>query len=480
MSEHPKEPSNYDRGDTLLEILIALAIIGLTATALLTAFATAITSSRIHRDIATNDQVLRSVTETAFSQIQQQSSPKYVSCAGASTYQPYLQPSSALPSGSPLSTLYSTYTVTVNSVEYWNSSTNSFVTTCASGSTSPQLITMTVSAPNGATKQFQFTVASQGSLSSVTVKSTTPTSANVGTTTSVAISGSGFESGATATFSCSSATFTPSTSSVNSGGTVLSASLIIPSNATPSTCTITVVNPDGTTATSGVIFTIVGPVAKFQVNVPSTAFDAMPFSVTLTAVDAANNPVTTYSGNKTVVWACKFASGSCSSPALPTGSITFVNGVSTTSLSATLNDVGTDTLTATDNGSSPSIVGSSSVTLSKPQLSWINYQNSSSKCTLGTNTTTALIYTGCLKISFTFSGSVELVSATGTPVVNTGSPITLSVTGVTGVTSLTIASGSSMSSSAVTSTFQFTNQTTSAKITVAQSSFGSISATFSR
>jgi type II secretory pathway pseudopilin PulG len=59
-------------GDTLIEVLLALVILGLASVALLLAFGTSISSSAEHRSLTTFDTVLRTASEEAISQIQNQ------------------------------------------------------------------------------------------------------------------------------------------------------------------------------------------------------------------------------------------------------------------------------------------------------------------------------------------------------------------------------------------------------------------------
>lgn len=482
-SRHVDQPAGSpartsgDRGDTLLEVLIALVIIGLTAAALLTAFATAITSSRVHRDIATNDQVLRSVTETAFSQIQQDASPKYISCGSAADYQLYFNPSAALPNGSPLSALYAKYQIAVTSVEYWDSSNNSFGTSCAPGSTTPQLITMTMTPPYGSSSQFQLTVASQGSVSSVTVTSANPTSASAGSTTPVTVNGSGFDAGAVATFNCQGGTYPATTSTVNSSGTAVNTTLTLPSGVTPGGCTVSVVNSNGTTGTSGTIFAIVGPVAKFRVNVPSVAYVGMPFTVTLTAEDSAGNVVTSYSGSKTIGWSCTISSGSCAGAEFsPASSVDFSGGMSG-AIQATLNDSGSNVITATESSPTSGITGSNSVMVIPLYLNWSNATTGPSCVTGSTSSPTALNYTGCGS-SVTFSAGVTLVNASGSAVSNTGNEIALTVTGPTNAT-LDIPNGSSTTTTPLSTTLTLKKGKT-LTITVSSPLTTAITATFQK
>ena len=110
--------SRSEAGDTLIELLIALVVIGLASVALLAAFATSITASAEQRTLASLDTLLKSYVETAIYQIQQQpvvasppSAPLYSSCAATYT------PTYTLPPG------YTGYTVSISAsttpVQYW-------------------------------------------------------------------------------------------------------------------------------------------------------------------------------------------------------------------------------------------------------------------------------------------------------------------------------------------------------------------------
>lgn len=132
-----------EAGDTLIEVLIALLVIGLTSTALLGAFATSISASAEHRRLATIDTVLQSFAETATYQIQLQPGSLFAPCS--TTYS--LSPSFVAPAG---------YTVTITSVSYW--SDTQFTSTCVGGSTAPQLIDASVSGPNGSAGTLGFVV----------------------------------------------------------------------------------------------------------------------------------------------------------------------------------------------------------------------------------------------------------------------------------------------------------------------------------
>lgn len=82
-----KAPARDERGDTLIEVLIALVIIGLTATAVLGSFATTIAGSAEHREYANIDTALRSFASAATYQLQQQPNPEFAACATPGSYQ---------------------------------------------------------------------------------------------------------------------------------------------------------------------------------------------------------------------------------------------------------------------------------------------------------------------------------------------------------------------------------------------------------
>ena len=132
-------------GDTLIEVLVAVVVVGLCGVALLLAFSTSITSTSEYRNLAAIDTVLRSVSENAVSQIQQQALPQFSSCATSAYYQNNV--SLGAPAG---------YTATFTAVTYWTGS--AFSTSCPAGSDAPQLLTITVKVPNGASDSNSFVV----------------------------------------------------------------------------------------------------------------------------------------------------------------------------------------------------------------------------------------------------------------------------------------------------------------------------------
>ncbi|MGI5246193.1 type IV pilus modification PilV family protein [Dactylosporangium sp. CA-139066] len=98
-----------DRGETLIELLVTVIIMGVAMVALVGGIATSIRMSDIHRKQAQAGAYLRAFGEAI-------AGATYVECAGTSTYAAY-------------STGDATYTPTITTVRYWDGST--FGTVCA-------------------------------------------------------------------------------------------------------------------------------------------------------------------------------------------------------------------------------------------------------------------------------------------------------------------------------------------------------------
>ncbi len=110
-----------ERGDTLIEVLLALMVLGLTAVALLLAFSTSISGSARHREIATANTVLDSASQLAIAQIQANS--KLFSCNFASPETPttfVTQPPDGVSFASLPTANYGSFSASVSNVEYWN------------------------------------------------------------------------------------------------------------------------------------------------------------------------------------------------------------------------------------------------------------------------------------------------------------------------------------------------------------------------
>lgn len=97
-----------DRGDTLLEIVISIAIMGIVITAVLGCLSTGLLAASGHALITKRDVAARNAEDNLASQ-------PFATCG----------PYSAPPSGGPVT------------VEYWDKSAAAFVTTCPSPTASP-------------------------------------------------------------------------------------------------------------------------------------------------------------------------------------------------------------------------------------------------------------------------------------------------------------------------------------------------------
>jgi type II secretory pathway pseudopilin PulG len=145
-----------EAGETLVEMLIAIAVIGIAVTAILGALLTSITASTQHRGLAVEDTLLRSYAEQAKQQIELQTP------TSSALYQPSCQASYTVnwpPAGL---TVPAGYDVKISNIKYWSTSAGvagGFVdsATCQLDS-GLQLITVTASGPSGLTQQLSFVV----------------------------------------------------------------------------------------------------------------------------------------------------------------------------------------------------------------------------------------------------------------------------------------------------------------------------------
>jgi hypothetical protein len=117
----PRQPLP-EEGDTLIEVILAVVVIALTAAALLGAITTSIVSSASHRYLSTDDTLLRSYAEQVEYQLEQSPNalgptPIYQSCAPAGATGPYN--TTANPSLAPDFPVPSGYGLAITGVQYW-------------------------------------------------------------------------------------------------------------------------------------------------------------------------------------------------------------------------------------------------------------------------------------------------------------------------------------------------------------------------
>jgi len=133
-------------GDTLLEVVIATAVVGITAVALIGGLLTAITASSSHRSLSVNQTALKSYANASVQQIQRQANATWPGCSGTVSV--------TAPSNMP-----SNYTVALSSAQYWtaNGTSGTWGGSCP-GDTAPQLFTVTVTSPTQITTSISFVV----------------------------------------------------------------------------------------------------------------------------------------------------------------------------------------------------------------------------------------------------------------------------------------------------------------------------------
>jgi len=137
-----------DAGESLLELLIAIMIIGIGVTAILAAVLMTVDASSLDRRQIDAQALLRSWGEYA---VAQTTDATYTPCATTATYDPAGAPSAwsytspAPPPG--LGALPGGFTPHVTKVEYWNAATKTFVAACGVDSGVQRVaLTMTVAA----------------------------------------------------------------------------------------------------------------------------------------------------------------------------------------------------------------------------------------------------------------------------------------------------------------------------------------------
>ncbi len=138
-------------GETLIELLLAIAIIMIAVTAVLGALVTSVSASGQHRSLAAIDTLLKSYAESAKYQIELQSGPRYQDCATASTYASLAW---TYPPG-----YTSGYSVGVTNVEPWDVTSKQFDTAHSGACTNGlQRLTIVATGPTGATDTLQIVV----------------------------------------------------------------------------------------------------------------------------------------------------------------------------------------------------------------------------------------------------------------------------------------------------------------------------------
>lgn len=154
-----------EMGDTLIELLIAVVIIGIAVSALLSALITSLTASAEHRSLATIDTVLRSYAETIEYDVELQANSWYQDCASVTNSGATSDYVTSMGSKPVTFTAPSGYSVSITGISYWNNSTAQFDDVSSgqcqanpNDQSGYQLVTISALAPNNVSQDLSFGV----------------------------------------------------------------------------------------------------------------------------------------------------------------------------------------------------------------------------------------------------------------------------------------------------------------------------------
>ena len=266
-SPRPTEMTRHaDQGDTLIEVLVALVIIGTASVALLGGLLTTTTSSISHRKMATLDSVVASLAEAARSTIELQGPGGYVPCSPGNpvTYQVVGAPTPGSgPVGSAVDVFGTGFTVTaggtISGATFGGSAMTATAGTHSSSSGAVSDFTVPTE-PAGTYVITPFDASHQASSTFTVTPSVgamapaTPGSTGVGTNVTVPVTGFGASTSLTVTIGASSATIV-SGSPTSAAGTA-TVVFKIPSPLSGSQTSQTVTISDGTNTSVPVTLSI--------------------------------------------------------------------------------------------------------------------------------------------------------------------------------------------------------------------------------
>src|ERR1700722_6198691 len=139
-----KRVERSERGDTMIKVLVAVMVLGLTSVALIVAFSTTLSASAQHRRLTSADIAINDYSQQVIAGIEANQNlftcptPALSASANATIYNTELAIASPAP-----------YSPTITSRQYWNPATSAFTTSCIANAS--ELITVSVS--SGSTNQ---------------------------------------------------------------------------------------------------------------------------------------------------------------------------------------------------------------------------------------------------------------------------------------------------------------------------------------
>ena len=146
-----------DAGDTLIEVLFAILVLAISATALFGAFSTVLTISGAQQGQSILTGLLSNYAETVVAQVEFGSPAKYLSCATPNHYKTNLDFTDFNQKLSQLnSTTATPYVVELTEVDYWTE--KGFSTQCPPGSKGPQQMIVFGVDPDGVKTSLTFSV----------------------------------------------------------------------------------------------------------------------------------------------------------------------------------------------------------------------------------------------------------------------------------------------------------------------------------
>jgi prepilin-type N-terminal cleavage/methylation domain-containing protein len=130
-------PSDSSRGETLVELLVAMSILGVAVVALVSGIGTSVLVSDVHRKEATAGAVVRTYGEAIQAAVDASATGFDTTCAGVSAY---MSPAGFVaPTG---------FTAKVTAISYWTGS--AFVSTCSTSAGVQKLALLVTSTDNRA------------------------------------------------------------------------------------------------------------------------------------------------------------------------------------------------------------------------------------------------------------------------------------------------------------------------------------------